>query len=219
MPDTPPTTLTKTIRAFYADRLRRAASHPARRVGWASVENQTRRFAVLTQIAALEGSRILDAGCGLGDLYGYLNQRLEQFSYLGVDITEKMIEEAARLHPDASFILSDILFFEEGAFDYVLASGLFAIYTPNCQEQSCRMIEKLFALSRRGVAFNMLNRHHHPSDDTYMAFDPEEVLAFCRTITPQVTLRTDYLPQDFTIYLYHSAADKTADQRDAAVRK
>lgn len=38
-----------------------------------------------------------------------------------------------------------------------------------------------------------------------VAFEPEEMLAFCREISPDCRCRTDYLENDFTIYMRKSA--------------
>ncbi|NVL90353.1 MAG: hypothetical protein HWN69_05065, partial [Desulfobacterales bacterium] len=44
-------------------------------VGWGSEESQKCRFGVLCQLDDLSGKSVLDVGCGLGDLYGYLRNR------------------------------------------------------------------------------------------------------------------------------------------------
>jgi SAM-dependent methyltransferase len=190
------------IKRFYGNRLSSGHSDGARAVGWANEENQTKRFSVLTQIGPLNEKHILDAGCGLGDLYAYLKQHYRDFQYLGIDITDQMIEQAHARHDEATFIVSDILYFEAQAFDYVLASGLFALKVDDHATRARRIITRMYELCREGVAFNMLHRGHHPDDETFATFDPEEIQRFCTTLTPHVELRTDYLPHDFTLYLY-----------------
>jgi len=191
------------IKRFYGSRLS-GYTDSAKAVGWANEENQTRRFSVLTQIGPLNEKHILDAGCGLGDFYGYLQRNFRDFQYLGIDITDQMIEQAHARFAEATFIVSDILYFEAQAFDYVLASGLFALKVPDHESRTRRIITKMFELCREGVAFNMLHKGHHPDDETFATYDPEVIKSFCTTLTPHAEVRTDYLPHDFTIYLYRN---------------
>jgi hypothetical protein len=60
----------------------------------------------------------------------------------------------------------------------------------------------MFSLARLGLAFNMLDRRGHIDNELYAAYDAEEIEAFCRTLTPKISLITDYSPQDFTLFLY-----------------
>ncbi len=59
----------------------------------------------------------------------------------------------------------------------------------------------MFDCANKGVAFNMLNTDIHVNDDTYAAYDPDEVSDFCKTFCDNVQIVMGYLPQDFTIYL------------------
>src|ERR1700680_1649123 len=55
-----------------------------------------------------EGARVLELGCGTGDLLAALKP-----SYgVGVDFSEGMIAQARKAHPDLTFLLGDI---EDGA--------------------------------------------------------------------------------------------------------
>lgn len=70
-----------------------------------------------------KGVRVLDLGCGTGDLLAELAP-----SYgVGVDISPKMVEQAQRLHPHLQFSVGDIedpavIGAIEGPFDYIVLS-------------------------------------------------------------------------------------------------
>jgi len=55
-----------------------------------------------------DGDRVLDFGCGFGRLYEAL-QKVSGVSYYGVDISERLIQEAKKTYPRAGFsVLSSI---------------------------------------------------------------------------------------------------------------
>jgi hypothetical protein len=62
------------------------------------------------------------------------------------------------------------------------------------------MIKEMFGLSKKGVAFNLLNEKSVKAYDL-QSFDTDEMLDFCRSVCVDSTLRTDYLDNDFTIYM------------------
>ncbi|MFD2449087.1 class I SAM-dependent methyltransferase [Vogesella fluminis] len=55
---------------------------------YSSRESQERRYEILSQIAPLQGCKILDFGCGAGHLLTYLTQSGIQCDYTGVDGVE-----------------------------------------------------------------------------------------------------------------------------------
>ena len=100
-----------------------------RAVQWSSLDAQTRRFAVLCEMLDTDTS-VMDVGCGLGDLLGYL-RREKQFAgrYLGLDFVPEFIDHAEQQASDdhqASFQLFDARFegFPRG-YDVVVVSGAF----------------------------------------------------------------------------------------------
>ncbi|MGC8829983.1 MAG: glycosyltransferase [Verrucomicrobiia bacterium] len=68
-----------------------------------------------------KGARVLEAGCGIGDLLS----DVEPAEGVGVDISPQMIEIARNRHPNLRFVVADILSYEsEEKFDYIVASDL-----------------------------------------------------------------------------------------------
>ena len=59
-------------------------------VGQLSPEGQQFRFEKLIQIGDLRGCRVLDLGCGLGDLYPFLLKRFDKIDYTGIDIVPEL---------------------------------------------------------------------------------------------------------------------------------
>lgn len=61
----------------YYTRSVQAHGNSLQAVGWGSTESQETRFRVLTEIGLHPTSSILDVGCGMGGLYGYLASNLD----------------------------------------------------------------------------------------------------------------------------------------------
>jgi 2-polyprenyl-3-methyl-5-hydroxy-6-metoxy-1,4-benzoquinol methylase len=66
---------------------------------------QEHHYACLFDLyGSFSGKRILDIGCGVGHFYEYLLAKgVKDFEYLGIDVSPKMIELAARKHTRAKF--------------------------------------------------------------------------------------------------------------------
>lgn len=190
----------KRIHDFYEGALEAYGTDP-RSVHWASGESQKVRFEVLSKIADLSGKRILDVGCGLGDLYKFFVTKEISVEYTGIDIIPAFVTRACERFPDATFRDADI-FLVNDQYDYVLASGALNFTVADNKEYYFSMIKKMFECAASGLAFNMLNRAEHANDETYVSYDVDEVTTYCKTLTDKVVVVADYLPWDFTVYMY-----------------
>lgn len=186
---------------FYQDAYSAYGENDARSLHWTDAENQRVRFMVLSQIADLRGKSVLDVGCGLGDLYRFFLREGHYVEYRGIDVVPEFVTAARRKYPDAIFDVADVMDINE-RYDFVLASGALSFKVANHKEHYFGMIRKMFEIANDGVAFNMLDHATHVDNDEYAAWDQVEVANFCKTITPNVQVVTDYLPQDFTVYMY-----------------
>lgn len=182
----------------YNERLRRYGFDP-RTLGWFK-GRQRLRFHVLSEIGDLNGSSVLDVGCGFGDLYGFLTGRGLKTEYTGIDINPKFIEIAEKTYREAHFEVKDVMAMEK-SFDWVLASGLFEFKVSE-EGYVQKVLKKMFEISNKGVAANFMSSYvDFKQEDAYYA-DPEEIFSFCKTLTRRITLRHDYMPFEFSIYIY-----------------
>ena len=189
------------LQKFYKDALNQYGSNDARSVHWSDTHGQQTCFLVLGQISDLSGQSVLDVGCGLGDLYTFFLEKKIDAAYTGIDIVPDFIVDAQERFPTAQFEVKDILSVTK-QYDFVLASGALSFKVADNKKYYFSIIKKMYELAKKGVAFNMLNRDVHIDDEFYNAYDPNEVADFCKTFCDNVQIVMDYLPQDFTIYLY-----------------
>jgi len=174
-----------------------------RTVAWGSRQSQHTRFQVLSEIAELDHRLILDVGCGLGDFYGYLLSRGTSVQYVGYDISAKVINIARAKYPAARFELKDILEDRSSArFDYVFASGTFNRRVTDSDCLVKPMISRIYEMATLGAGFNVMSTYaKFFNEDEYYA-QPEALFSFCKSLTSRVVLRHDYMPHDFTIWMY-----------------
>jgi SAM-dependent methyltransferase len=187
--------------------------HTVRALGWGSKESQRKRFEALAGLADLKGKRILDVGCGFGDFYGYLvEEGIVLQRYLGSDINENMIRMASGHYPDAEFRMLDILSEPcEEEFEYVLASGIFALNSPTWTTFVHKMLSKMFSMASEGIAVNFLSGHTSGKKFPESRYPyPDDIIGFVvQHLTNRFVVRHDYLPNDFTLYLLKEGFSKT----------
>jgi ubiquinone/menaquinone biosynthesis C-methylase UbiE len=190
----------KKIVKFYEDSFSLYGNDP-RSVHWTNDDTQRIRFEVLNRIADVKNKKVLDVGCGLGDLYVFFMRHAIDIDYTGIDIVPSFINRARERFLEARFVLGGVESLTD-MYDYIFVSGTFNVRIDNAESQYFEMLRKLFVHAHHGIAFNMLDIQSHQSDDTYVAYDRDMVVAFCKTLTPHVTFIDGYLPWDFTVYMY-----------------
>lgn len=190
----------------YRDRYREHGYSP-KTLGW-NKGRQFLRFDILTSQYDFTGKKVLDVGCGFGDLNLTLREKYDaSYTYLGVDLVAELIEEAFTHYP------GDHIRFEIGDFldmdlskdiDYVVASGVFnhrleAVDSYTLIEASIR---RALELSRDGLAFDFLSdkvdyRHEHTFHSS-----PEKILEIAYRYSRNVVLRNDYMPFEFSLFVF-----------------
>lgn len=191
------------IMSFHKTRIRDFGAGTERALGWKTTDSQTARFDVLAGIADLDDRSVLDVGCGHGDLRAHLGERYPRVRYAGIDQMQDFLDVAVERFgdwPDTKFLLGDFSHVTLPEVDYVLASGAMG-YRSSDPDFVFETITRLFAACRLGFGFNMLRCVENP-DGILAAYDPDVVLAHCRTLTANVVYRDDYLDDDFTVLMY-----------------
>lgn len=190
----------KRMLGFYEASFAQYGNDP-RSVHWSGEISQNVRFEILANIAPLTNASVLDVGCGLGDIYKFFISKRIPVDYTGIDVVPAFIERARERFPDARFDIADAMSLEHN-YDYIFVSGALNFTTAGKEKYYFDMIKTLFEYTNKGLAFNMLNREAHPTNETYLSYDINEVTQFCKTLTNNVVVISDYLPQDFTVYMY-----------------
>ncbi len=193
-------------RTWYEDKVRRFG-YDHRGLGFRTRSSQEKRFEALVQVGDLHGRRVLDVGCGFGDLLQFLLARDIHPIYTGIDICAPMIARCQQRFPVSAglFLVDDVLEHRpEEPYDFVVASGLFGLHSEGARERVRPTLERLFQWSRAGVAVNFLSARSPEPVDGRLYVEPSEALRWAFDLTPAVRLDHGYLPNDFTLLLYRT---------------
>jgi len=174
--------------------------HNIKALNWGSKKSQERRFEILTKNINLNNQSILDVGCGFGDFYAFLVKKFHGFIYTGIDVTEEMVNTCKKKYPHLDIRRVDVKEMStKKKFDYVFASGI--LYTMT-KKQARQAIKKMFALTKKSLAFNALSifADYKEKNETYL--DPIEIFKFCQKLSSFVILDHSYMKHDFTIHIY-----------------
>ena len=176
-------------------------------VQYSSLESQERRFDILAEIGNLNGCRILDFGCGTGQLNEYLIRKGIKVQYSGVDIVDEFLTLCRNKFPHSRY--GKFEEFEGEMFDYIMVAGVFNNRINDNVFFYQNTIKSLFGMALRGLSFNMMSAYVDYEDEGLFYEYPEKVFAFLKhNVTPFVKLRNDYEvklaapPFDFTVYAY-----------------
>jgi len=194
--------------AWYEDKVRRYG-YDHRGLGYRSRSAQEKRFEALAALGDFDGHSLLDVGCGFGDFLVYLRDHGIEPRYTGIDICEPMVERCRERFAghEARFDVADVLAYEpHGQFDYVIASGIFGLDSPEVRARIWPTLTRMFSWARVGLAVNFLSRRSPAQADGRVYLEPTELLAMGFELTPSARLDHTYLPNDFTLYLYNTPA-------------
>jgi len=193
--------ISKKIYEYYQSLFEQYGFDP-KSVGWGSKKGkQSLRFKILCQIGQLSNSSILDVGCGFGDLYGYLRYSRIKVRYHGVDINPNLLNIGKKFYPRISLELRDLekkKFHKK--FDWVIASGITS--HGSTYPHLTKIMKEMFRICKRGVAMNFVSdKVDYKVKDLFYS-SPEKILAITKSITNRYILHHDYMPFEFTLYVY-----------------
>lgn len=170
-------------------------------------ERQKIRFENLIQIGSLNGSTILDFGCGLADFYSFLISEGFDIKYTGVDLVPEFISSCKLKFKDANFVCEDIFetdFLNKNKFDYIFASQVFnrKLRDSNNLDYAKKSIVSLLNSAKKGIAIDFLTDYVDFKENHLFYYSPEELYSFAKSLSKRVTLKSDYPLYEFTLFIY-----------------
>ena len=176
-------------------------------LGWHK-GNQFLRFYQLTNQWDLNNSSILDIGCGFGDFNKYLQANsISEYNYLGIDILDEFITEAAKQHSHnniefikGAFLTTDF----DKKVDFSIASGTFnvKIEGADCYDYIYENMKKMLELSNKAIAIDLLTDRVDYSHDHNFNYNPMKILEMAYSLSKRVLLNNSCFPFEFAIIIF-----------------
>ncbi|MBU0631906.1 class I SAM-dependent methyltransferase [bacterium] len=163
---------------------------------WNSEQNQNIRFKVLLSLIKddISRCRVIDVGCGFGDLYNYMKQK--PLRYIGIDIMQEMVEEA-KTRTGCQILQLDACVDNLPFGDYYLCSGSMNILS---RFETYQFIQNCYNASNKGFIFNILEGEDESL--VYNYFKVKDIKAIAAELGAKVVMKRGYLPRDITIGMY-----------------
>lgn len=188
----------------YEDRLKKLGPVP-QALGWLK-GRQAFRFHFLAEIAGFgHEDSVLDLGCAFGDLEPYLRSLGWKGLYCGIDIVPGLIAEGKIKFPHLDLRLLDIQnesFAEH--FDWVFSSGALTSKTEETDsyDHLQSILGIMFGICKKGVSVNFCSPHVEFQSEVNLHPDLGKLGAIFTGFTQRFCIRHDYMPYEFTAYLY-----------------
>lgn len=176
---------------------------------------QIRFEACLKNLGNIDGRTILDLGCGIGDLAGFLEvNRITPDQYVGADLIDAHVSCAAKKHDGASFSTEfftgdPISDFKNGywirAFDYVVMLGVLTNRACSLAEAEALFLDALdfcYSSAKIACAITTVSTYQTEMTVNRMAFDPTFLYQSARRLSERVMLDTTYAPYDQMVLLF-----------------
>jgi SAM-dependent methyltransferase len=181
-------------------------------VDWPSAEGADVRYRVMLGVIAQPGQRttLLDFGCGAGHLAEYIDaHQIPGIEYIGLDASQKFVDLSRRKFLTRQFHCIDVL--SEDAplpeVDYVVLNGVLTekrgMTFEQMQEYAERLLLKVFACARVGMAFNVMSKHVDWERDDLFHMPYDVLASFLKAkLSRHFVFRADYGLYEYTTYVY-----------------
>jgi SAM-dependent methyltransferase len=181
---------------FYSSAIEKYGT-TARGVNWASKKNQQLRFKILKELlpSDLNSFTLVDAGCGFGDFYLYLEKKkCLAKHYIGIDSLSEMYSIASN-NTAQEILIADITADTLPMADFYVCSGALNTLT---KYESIAFIQNCYNSSKIGFIFNAL--YGDKQSQTYNYFTKEEIANLADSLNvKKVLYKEGYLEDDISM--------------------
>lgn len=181
---------------FYSSAIQKYGTS-AKGVNWISTSTQNIRFKTILKLLPkkLNNITLLDAGCGFGDFYTYLeNKKNLPKKYIGVDCHDDMVSIASN-NTGCEIYHLDIIKEPLEKADFIVCSGAMNVLSVY---ETFLFIKNCYLASQRAFVFNIL--HGDKESQTYNYITKEQIKIFAKDLdVTKITFLDGYLDADITV--------------------
>lgn len=167
--------------------------------------------ALLRMIESRTEFTLLDLGCGPGLSLGYLEARYGPMvdRYLGVDVSEPLVEAARRAWPGHRFMVRDIIEspLPAESVQFTMINGvLTARYTlthADMESFARDLLRSAFRSTSVALSFNVMSPHVDWKREDLFHWEMDRAAAFCtRELSRHVNIIADYGLYEYTVQVF-----------------
>ncbi|WP_373071651.1 class I SAM-dependent methyltransferase [Sulfurimonas sp.] len=181
---------------FYSSAIEKYGT-TAKGVNWNSEKTQKLRFKTILKLLPKELQKytILDAGCGFGDFYFYLEKNNNQpKNYIGVDCHDDMVSIASN-NTGHEILNIDIVQDRLPKADFIVCSGAMNVLS---NYETYLFMRNCYLSSNIAFIFNIL--HGDKESETYNYLTKKQIELFAKELSvKKVTFLDGYLDADITV--------------------
>ena len=166
---------------------------------------QDLRFKALTK--NIKKGKLLDFGCGFGDLAFYLDKFNVEVEYHGCDVMEKFLVTARENNPKKNFFLINIGESLTGDYDHIIASGVFNfLYSKDKKEHKLfvyKTIENLFECCNSSLSIDFQSPFvDFTLPDAYHQDINDLINFISNKLTRRFKIDHSYMPYEFCVKIF-----------------
>lgn len=194
----------KKMVAIYLKQLKKNGYSP-RSLGWVKGK-QDIRFRQLTRFIE-KNSKILDYGCGFGDLMAFLQDNDVPVDYHGCDVIPEFLEIAKEKNPKGNFFQIKMLETIDEKYDNIICSGTFNFLYEKEKDihrkHIFKIINNLFRCSTNSLSIDfqspyvdfMLENAYHQEIDEIINYS-------VKYLSKRFFVDHSYMPYEYTIHIF-----------------
>lgn len=178
-------------------------------VGWTCIPTQELRFVQLAKLFAdASDFSVNDIGCGYGALLAYVRRRHRKarVDYLGIDVSQAMVDEATRKWKKAAgarFVIAEGIY---RTADFCVASGTFNVKLGHglaaWENLVSQTLADMYSRCMRGVAVNFLSQDARLDEVAeHYRCAPDRWIEQGQRLGARVEVLEDYGMPEFTLLL------------------
>ena len=190
--------------AVYLRQLKKYGYSP-KSLGWMKGK-QGLRFERLTRFIK-KNSKILDYGCGFGDLMSFLELNNLNVDYSGCDVIPEFLEIAKEKNPKGNFFQIELFENIKENYDNIICSGTFNILyhkeIENHKKHIFKIINNLFQCCKNTLSIDFQSPYvDFHSENAYHQEINEIINYSIKYLSRRFVVDHSYMPYEYTIHIF-----------------